>query len=206
MPPTARPTLTARGYGAVHTALPTDAGYGVAAARPQAAAYAGYHQTEAVSGSVAAARGAAVRTAYMPRPLRAGWQRPTRAGGRQDGRQDAFGPRPPGRLGSSLGWGSIQPAVYDYGTNVTYQDNQVYYGTSRLPRRKSITNRHQPWPRVLPPAPADDWRPWESSHWSRKSRAEPHYVMNLAVNKSGAIGGQLYRTGERNEGAHSGRR
>ena len=50
--------------GAAHVALPTDAGYGMPAAGAGAAAYAGYHQTAAVSGSVYAARGAAVRTSY----------------------------------------------------------------------------------------------------------------------------------------------
>ena len=60
-PPPARitapqPTATA------HTALPTDAGYGMPAAGTGSTAYAGYHQTEAVSGSVYAARGAAVRS------------------------------------------------------------------------------------------------------------------------------------------------
>ena len=54
-----------RGYSTAHAALPTDAGYGVSAARTGSAAYAGYHQTEAVSGSVYAARGAAVRSSYQ---------------------------------------------------------------------------------------------------------------------------------------------
>ena len=54
----------AAGYGTAHVALPTDAGFGVPAARTGAGVYAGHHQTEAINGSVYAARGTAVRTSY----------------------------------------------------------------------------------------------------------------------------------------------
>ena len=103
------------------------------AARTGTTAYAGYHQTEAVSGSVYAARGAAVRTSY--------------SGGYGMYGQSWYGASPgawapPGwtagqawstatwpAVGASLGWGdSVQPVVYNYGDNVTYQGDQVYYG------------------------------------------------------------------------------
>ena len=121
----------AAGYGAGHTALPTDAGYGMPAARTGTTAYAGYHQTEAVSGSVYAARGASVRTTYSDPGLYgrdwyaanpgawapAGWT----AG-------QAWTAATWPAVGVSLGWGGIQPVSYNYGTNITYQDNEVYYG------------------------------------------------------------------------------
>ena len=68
----ARFTLTGRqATTRCDTALPTDAGYGYVggAKRTGTAAYAGYHQTEPVSGSgYAVPCGAAVRTSYNGRP------------------------------------------------------------------------------------------------------------------------------------------
>ena len=182
------------GYGAVHTALPTDAGagYGVTAARPQAAAYAGYHQTEAVSGSVAAARGAAVRSAYRaPGLYGAGWYAANPGAwapaGWAAGRVWATTTWP--AVGLSLGWGSIQPAVYDYGNNVTYQDNEVYYGTQPAATAEEYYQQASAVAQSAPPAPADDWLPLGVFALVQKEQSDPHFVMNLAVNKSGAIGG-----------------
>ena len=58
------------GYGTVHTALPTDAGYGAPAARTATSGYAGYHQTTAVNGNVASrARGLRPERFQLSRPL-----------------------------------------------------------------------------------------------------------------------------------------
>ena len=117
------------GYGAAHVALPTDAGYGVPAART--GAYAGYRQTGAVNGNVYAARGTAVRNSFAGYGMYgqnwhaanpgawapAGW-----AAGQ------AWSPATWPTVGASLGWGGVQPVPYNYGASITYQGDQVYSG------------------------------------------------------------------------------
>jgi hypothetical protein len=183
----------AAGYGTAHTALPTDAGYGMPAARIGTTAYAGYHQTEAVSGSVYAARGASVRTAYSNPGLYgqdwhaanpgawtpAGWT----AGRAWD---TATWPA----IGVSLGWGGIQPAAYNYGTNITYQGNEVYYGSQPVATAADYYQQAATLAESAPPpAPVDDWLPLGVFALVQKEQSDPHYVMHLAINKAGVIGG-----------------
>ncbi len=180
------------GYSTAHTALPTDAGYGMPAARTGTAA-AGYHQTEAVSGSVYAARGASVRTAYSNPGLygqewhaaNPGAWTPT---GWTAGRAWATSTWP--AVGVSLGWGSMQPVSYNYGTNVTYQDNQVYYGSQPVATAADYYQQAATLAESAPaPAPSDDWLPLGVFALVQKEQSDPHYVMHLAVNKAGVIGG-----------------
>jgi hypothetical protein len=182
------------GYGAVHTALPTDAGYGMPAARTQAAAYAGYHQTEAVSGSVAAARGAAVRTAYRaPGLYGSSWYAANPGAwapaGWTAGRAWSAASWP--AVGVALGWGGVQAAAYNYGTNVTYQDNEVYYGAQPVATAEEYYQQASTVAESAPPTPptADDWMPLGVFALVQKEQSDPHFVMNLGVNKSGAIAG-----------------
>ncbi len=97
-----------------------------------AAAYAGYHQTEAVSGSVYAARGAAVRNSYNGAGMYGqGWYAAHPGAWAPAGwtAGQAWSAATWPAVGASFGWGgSVQPVYYNYGNNVTYQDNQVYYG------------------------------------------------------------------------------
>ncbi len=185
----------AAGYSAGHTALPTDAGYGMSAPRTGTAAYAGYHQTEAVSGSVAAARGASVRTAFSaPGGLYGqGWHAANPGAwapaGWTAGRAWSAATWP--AVGASLGWGSVQPIAYNYGTNITYQDNQVYYGDQPV---ATAGDYYQQAATVAASAPApaaqsDDWLPLGVFALVQKEQSDPNYVMQLAVNKSGALGG-----------------
>lgn len=191
---------SAAGYGAVHTALPTDAGYGTAAARAGVAgtgAYAGYHQTAAVNGNVAAARGAAVRTGFNGYGMYgAGWHAANpgawSAAGWAAGR--AWTPATWPSVGTTLGWGAgVQPVPYNYGTNITYQDNQVYYGSQPVATAEQYYDQASALAQTPPPpaadAKADEWLPLGVFAFVQKEEAEPHYVMQLAVNKSGVIGG-----------------
>ena len=164
------------------------------AARTGTAAYAGNHQTEAVSGSVAAARGASVRTAYSDPGLYgqdwhaanpgawapAGW-----------GAGQAWGTATWPTVGASLGWGSVQPAAYDYGTNITYQDDQVYYGNQPV---ATAAEYYQQASTLAASAPARRGKPatgphWASSHWSRKSSPTRTTSCSWRSTSQGRIGG-----------------
>ena len=164
----------AAGYGARTRALPTDAGYGVPAARTGAAAYAGYHQTEAVSGSVYAARGAAVRNSYQRlRHVRSGLVRgqSRRLGAdRLDGRPGmGHGHLAGGRRVAGLGRRAAR--AYDYGNNITYQGNQVYYGDQPVATADEYYQQASTLAADCPrrtPIRRLDCR-WASSPWSRTS-------------------------------------
>jgi hypothetical protein len=184
--------------GAGQVGLPTDAGYGVPAAGTGAAAYAGYHQTQAVSGSVYAARGAAVRTSYNGAGMfgqgwyaahpgawnPAGW-----AAGR------AWGVAAWPAVGAWYGWGSsVQPAYYDYGNNITYQGDQVYYGdqpaatADQYYQQASTLAQSQ----SAPDPNTGEWLPLGVFGLVKGTESDPHYVMQLAVNKAGAVAGNYY--------------
>ena len=85
----------------------------------------------------------------------------------------------------------VQPFAYNYGSNVTYQDDQVYYGSQPVATASSTTSRLRHWPKALPAADAtaDEWLPLSVFALVQKEQSEPQYVMQLAVSKSGAIGG-----------------
>ena len=198
-PPAAQYHGTAA-YGAAHTALPTDAGFGVAGSGTGAVAYAGYHQTQAVSGSVYAARGAAVRTSYTGYgTFGQGWYaahpgawNPT---GWAAGR--AWGVATWPAVGSWYGWtNGVPPIYYDYGNNVSYQDNQVYYGDQPIASAEDYYQQTATLAQSQPAAnPAtDDWLPLGVFGLIRGSETNPRYVMQLAVNKAGAVGGNYWDT------------
>ena len=166
------------------------------AAGAGSAAHAGYHQTEAVSGSVYAARGAAVRSSYNGYGMYgAGWHAANpgawAAAGWTAGR--AWTPATWPAVGATLGWAAgVQPVAYNYGNNVTYQDDQVYYGEPAGGHGRAVLSAgRRRWPKAAPAADAtaDDWMPLGVFALVQKEQSDPHYVMQLAVNKSGAIGG-----------------
>jgi hypothetical protein len=183
-------------YSGAHVALPTDAGYGIAGAG--AAAFGGYHQTEAVSGSAYAARGAAVRSSYAGyNGFGQGWYaahpgawNPT---GWAAGRAWGIATWP--AIGSWYGWtAGVPPVYYDYGNNVTYQDNQVYYGDQPVAsadqyyQQTATLAQSQP----APDPKAGDWLPLGVFGLVQGSETNPHYVMQLAVNKAGAVAGNYW--------------
>ena len=184
--------------GAAHVGLPTDAGYGMPAAGVGAAGYAGYHQTAAVSGGVYAARGAAVRNSWGGAgTFNQGWYtahpgawNPT---GWSAGR--AWGVATWPSVGSWYGYGGgVQPVYYDYGNNISYQGDQVYYGDQPVAtadqyyQQASTLAQSQP----APDPNAGEWMPLGVFGLVRGAESEPHYVMQLAVNKAGAVAGNYY--------------
>ena len=82
-----------------------------------------------------------------------------------------------------------QPAYYDYGNGVTYQGNQVYYGDQ--PVASAEQYYQQASTLAASDVPADpnsgDWIPLGVFALVQKDQSDPHYIMQLAVNKSGAI-------------------
>ena len=179
---------------AAHAALPTDAGYGMPAARTGAAAYAGYHHTAAVSGSVAAARGAAVRNSYNGYGMYGhGWYAanprawaPTGWAAGQAWRAAAWP-----TVGASLGWDTTEPVPYDYGTNITYQDDQVYQGDQPVATADQYYQQAATLAQsaAAPDPSASDWTPLGVFALVENDQSEPHYVMQLAINNSGTLGG-----------------
>jgi hypothetical protein len=181
--------------GAANVTLPTDAGYGLPAAGAGAAAYAGYHQTQAVSGSVAAARGAAVRNSYNGAGMygqawhaaNPGAWRPTAWTAGQ-----AWGAASWPTFGAWWGWGAgTQPIAYNYGTNITYQDDEVYYGGQPTATADQYYQQASALAQgaAAPDPAAPDWMPLGVFALVQNDQSEPHYVIQLAVDKAGTLGG-----------------
>jgi hypothetical protein len=184
----------AAGYGA-HAALPTDAGYGMSAARAGTSAYAGYHHTAAISGSVAAARGASVRSAYgNPGLYGRGWRAANPGIWAPAGwaAGHVWHPCNWAAVGGWLDWGGIQPVYYDYGTNIVYQDDQVYYGDQPVATAADYYQQASTLAQSVPPPPdpqGDDWTPLGVFALVQNDQSEPSYIIQLAVNKVGVLGG-----------------
>ena len=95
-------------------------------------------------------------------------------------------------VGALFGYAAgAQPNYYDYGNGVTYQGNQVYYGDQ--PVASAEQYYQQASTLAANDAPADpksgDWMPLGVFALVQKDQSDPHYIMQLAVNKSGAIRG-----------------
>ncbi len=95
-------------------------------------------------------------------------------------------------VGASLGYAAgVQPMPYDYGTNVTYQGDQVYYGDQPLATTDQYYQQAATLAQAAPaPDPnAQDWTPLGVFALVQKEQSEPHYVLQLAVNGSGTVAG-----------------
>ena len=85
-----------------------------------------------------------------------------------------------------------RPCKYSrYGENVTYQDNQVYYGNQPIATAEQYYQQASALAQSVPAADAaaDAWMPLGVFALVRKEQTDPQFVMQLAVNKSGAIAG-----------------
>ena len=91
-----------------------------------------------------------------------------------------------------MGWAAgTQPIAYNYGNNVTYQNNQVYYGEQPVASAEQYYDQASTLAESAPAtdAAAGDWMPLGVFALVQKEESEPHFIMQLAVNKSGAIAG-----------------
>jgi hypothetical protein len=95
-------------------------------------------------------------------------------------------------VGTWYGFGAgTQPVYYDYGNNITYQGDQVYYGNQpaatadQYYQQASTLAQSQP----APDANAGEWMPLGVFGLVKGDQTDPHYIMQLAVNKSGTLAG-----------------
>jgi hypothetical protein len=194
----------ASGYAAsgYHGALPTDAGFSAhpaatgAATGAVAGAYAGNHAVQSISGSQLAAQGATVRNAYAATGTAAfghdwygahpgawtaaGWEAGT-----------AWRPATWTGVGYALGYDAgAQPVVYNYGGNVTYQGDQVYYGDQPVASAGDYYQQAATIAQAPPAATPDDtWQPLGVFAMVQTDQDHPQIILQFAMNKSGQIAG-----------------
>jgi hypothetical protein len=100
------------------------------------------------------------------------------------------------------GWvdyGWSQPVYYNYGDNVYYQDDQVYYGDQPVASTEEYAQQAAAIVANVPAAEpaADDWMPlgvFAITSDGKPADAEPTMYLQLAVSKQGLINGTLQNT------------
>jgi hypothetical protein len=182
-----------RGF-ANHTGLPSDFGFGHAGARNFMAAG---NATHAWSNSTMRDRANNVRNNFWNHNyfnhnwwndhpgawFAAGWAAGT-----------AWGWTAWPALGGWYGWGAgVAPIAYDYGTNVTYDDDQVYYGDQPVATADEYYQQAQEIAGAAPNASPDEgeWTPLGVFGLVQGEQASASAVFQLATNKQGAIGGNF---------------
>jgi len=179
-------------------AAPDAGARGVGAPGVGAGGYAGSHQLEGVSDGAYAARGAATRNAYGGTDaFGQGWYaaHPTVWNPTGWTTGTAWGTATWPSVGAYCGWSAgTQPIYYDYGNNVTYQGNQVCFDNQPVAsadqyyQQASTLAQSQP----APDPSAGEWRPLGVFGLVSGDQTDPHYLMQLAINKSGAVGGNYH--------------
>ncbi len=181
--------------------MPTDGGLAAhpnagAATGAGAAGYAAAHgATQALSGSHVAAQGAAVRNAYSGAgTFNHNWygDHPGAWAATGWGSGAAWGAAAWGTTAAAVGLAAdAQPIAYSYGDNITYQGDQVYYGDNPI---ASTDQYYQQAATLAQNGPATDaqspdWMPLGVFALVQNDQDSPQFVLQLAINKSGAIAG-----------------
>lgn len=180
------------GHGA-HANLPTDFGFGHLGARDFTTAG---HYTHPFTANTMAARGRDVRNNFWHHDwynhnwwnnhpgawFAAGW-----------GLGTAWSWATWPAIGSWYGWGNVQPIYYDYGNNISYQDDQVYYGDQPVASADQYYQQAADLATSNPPDKGkdDEWKPLGVFGLVQGDQADTSAVFQLAVNKTGAIGGNF---------------
>jgi hypothetical protein len=181
-----------------HVALPTDGGFAAAGAVASTRTVAGVgaaHITQPINAAYAAARGAAVTNSFNhPDMFGQGWY------GAHPGAWEGVGWTAEipwmstgwSAMGDAIGLAAgVQPIAYNYGTNVTYQGDQVYNDAQPVATADEYYQQASTLAQSAP-APADDdadWMPLGTFGLVRHEETDPPYVIQLAVDKSGAVAG-----------------
>jgi hypothetical protein len=96
-------------------------------------------------------------------------------------------------------WGYSEPVYYNYGSNVYYQDDQVYYGDTPVATTADYADQAEQIATSVPPTPppAADWMPlgvFALMPDGEAAGADPTLFLQLTVSKTGVIAGTLQNT------------
>jgi hypothetical protein len=187
------------GLGA-QRALTTD-GVGWAGARSAGAGRAA-NVTTRIDDATMADRGTAVRTSFNNyNAFNRGWWAAHPNAWRQDYWADnwAWGWTNWGDLAGWWGVPTADPTEYDYGDNITYQDNSVYYGSQPEASIQEYYQQAQTLALSVPPAAsaaaaktAGQWKSLGVFSLVQGGQTNSTTLFQLAVNKAGAISGNYY--------------
>ena len=88
----------------------------------------------------------------------------------------------------------MAPVVYDYGDNVTYQGDLVYYGGQPVATADQYYQQAADIAQAPPAAGAgsNDWMPLGVFSLVQGDQSDTNTMFQLAVNKSGTIAGNYY--------------
>ena len=89
---------------------------------------------------------------------------------------------------------SVQPVIYEYGNNITYQGDQVYYGDQPVATADQYYQQAATLAQSAPPPDpqSTDWMPLGVFSLVQGDQADSSTMFQLAINKSGAIAGNYY--------------
>jgi hypothetical protein len=191
-------------WSGAHNGLSVDSGFGRLSSPVG-------NVTNRVSPAQLASRGEEVRGAYgYPGVFDRGWwaDHPGAWGWGGWGNGWAWGgsawPELAGWWGVS---GANEPTEYDYGNNITYQNDTVYYGSQPVESSETYYNQAETIAQSVPTTSADNvhtealgknWKPLGVFSLVQGGQTSTTVMFQLAVNKAGAIKGNYYNalTGE----------
>lgn len=174
-----------------HEALPSDFGFGAARGYTRAG-----NVTRRVDEGTLANRANTVRNNFWHHDYFNGnwWNRHPGAWWATGwGAATAWGLTGWAALDDLYGWNDVQPAYYDYGSNIYYQDDQVYYGDSPV----ATADQYYQQATQLAATGANasptegEWTPLGVFGLVQGEQASASAVFQLATNKAGAIGGNF---------------
>jgi hypothetical protein len=181
--------------------LPTDGAFGGNLAgnwSRAGAAGAIAHATTPISGSVASARGTAVRNNFVNNGAFGrdwGVQHPGAWFAAGWGASTAWHACTWPAFVGWCGWpATVAPVYYEYGDNVTYQGDQVYYGNQPVATADQYYQQAADIAQTQPPADAgsNEWLPLGVFSLVQGDQSDTNVMFQLAVNKSGTIAGNYY--------------
>ena len=85
--------------------------------------------------------------------------------------------------------------MYEYGNNVTYQDDEVYYGDQPIATADEYYEQASTLAQSVPPPPApqgSDWMPLGVFSLVQGNQTDSSTLFQLALSKSGAVAGNYY--------------
>ncbi len=96
-----------------------------------------------------------------------------------------------------FGYGGAQPMYYDYGSNVTYQDNSVYVNNQNVGTSDQYYQQAQTLASTAAQSPTTDdeqWLPLGVFAMTHDDQTKANLILQLAVNKQGIIRGNYTAT------------